>query len=98
MERNLGKNLRLVCLGYFETNHSFKREFTGVSLVNMGRAHCKIATLQETFTMTFEDTFLGSIRRTEDEIKEYQVQRKKLESRRCVFALSVLDFASILFS
>ncbi|KZT05055.1 BAR-domain-containing protein [Laetiporus sulphureus 93-53] len=54
----------------------------GTSLVSMGRAHCKIATLQETFAMTFEDTYLTSILRMEDEIKEYQAQRKKLESRR----------------
>jgi len=56
----------------------------GTSLVSMGRAHCKIATLQETFAMTFEDTFLASIHRSEDEIKEYQIQRKKLDSRRYI--------------
>lgn len=53
--------------------------------MGMGRALCKVATLQETFAMTFEDTFLASIFRMEDEIREYQAQRKKLESRRCVF-------------
>lgn len=53
----------------------------------MGRAHCKIATLQETFAMRFEDTYLSSITQMEDEIKEYQAQRKKLESRRCVEAV-----------
>lgn len=52
--------------------------------MNMGRALCKIATLQETFAMSFEDSFLAGIHRAEDEIKEYQLQRKKLDSRRCV--------------
>lgn len=33
--------------------------------------------------MTFEDTYLASIFHMEDEIREYQAQRKKLESRRC---------------
>ena len=56
----------------------------GISLVSLGKAHCKLATLQETFAMTFEDTFLGSILRTAEEIKEYQKERKKLESRRYV--------------
>ena len=51
--------------------------------MSMGRALCKVATLQETFAMTFEDTYLASIYHMEDEIREYQAQRKKLESRRC---------------
>ena len=55
---------------------------TGMSLVNLGKAHCKLATLQESFAVTFEDTFLASIVRTAEEIKEYQKERKKLESRR----------------
>ncbi|CCM01681.1 uncharacterized protein FIBRA_03745 [Fibroporia radiculosa] len=65
----------------------------GTSLVSLGRAHCQVATLQETFAMTFEDTYLASLRLTEDEIKEYQAQRKKLESRRLSYdaALSKLD-------
>ncbi|KAI0920213.1 hypothetical protein AcV5_010014 [Taiwanofungus camphoratus] len=65
----------------------------GISLVNMGRAHCKIATLQETFAMRFEDTYLSSITQMEDEIKEYQAQRKKLESRRLSYdaAISKLE-------
>lgn len=55
---------------------------SGMSLVGLGKAHCKLATLQETFAVTFEDTFLASIVRTSEEIKEYQKERKKLESRR----------------
>ena len=56
----------------------------GRSLVSLGRAHCSIASLQESFAATFEETYLTSVRQSEDEIKEYQAQRKKLESRRWV--------------
>ena len=58
----------------------------GQSLVSLGRAHCNIATLQESFALTFEETYLTAVRQSGDEIKEYQMQRKKLESRRWVFA------------
>ncbi|KAI0364040.1 BAR-domain-containing protein [Pilatotrama ljubarskyi] len=54
----------------------------GQSLVSFGRAHCNIASLQESFAMTFEESYLAGVRQSEDEIKEYQAQRKKLESRR----------------
>lgn len=64
--------------------------FIGTSLVGMGRALCKVATLQETFALSFEDTFLASINRAEDEIKEYQAQRKKLESRRYFLVMTRL--------
>ena len=66
----------------------------GQSLVTFGRAHCNIASLQESFAMTFEETYLTAVRQSEDEIKEYQVQRKKLESRRCV--ASVRAFSAML--
>lgn len=52
--------------------------------MSFGRAHCKIATLQEAFAMDLQASYLMSIARMEDEIKEYQTQRKKLESRRFV--------------
>jgi hypothetical protein len=58
---------------------------TGTSLVKFGRAHSKVATLQEAYALTFQDTFLASIKKFEDNIKDYEHQRKKLESRRCVF-------------
>ena len=56
--------------------------FTGTSLVSLGRAHCQVATLQEAFSVLFHETYLASIQRAEDDIKEYQAQRKKLDSRR----------------
>ncbi|KAF7795739.1 hypothetical protein EIP86_006906 [Pleurotus ostreatoroseus] len=65
----------------------------GTSLVNLGRAHCQVAALQEAFALQFDDTFLASIRQAEDEIREYQAQRKKLESRRLSYdaAITKLD-------
>lgn len=57
---------------------------SGTSLVNLGRMHCQVAALQEAFALQFDETFLASICTAEDEIKEYQAQRKKLESRRYV--------------
>ena len=59
----------------------------GQSLVSFGRAHCNIATFQESFAVTFEETYLTSVKQSEDEIKEYQMQRKKLESRRFVLRI-----------
>ena len=56
----------------------------GRSLVSFGRAHCNVASLQESFAMTFDETYISAIHQSEDEIKEYQTQRKKLESRRYV--------------
>jgi hypothetical protein len=41
--------------------------------------------LQEAFGLTFKDTFSRALARYEDEISEYQTQRKKLESRRFVY-------------
>jgi hypothetical protein len=52
------------------------------SLVKLGRAHCRIATLQEAYALTFKDTFISSLDKFMDDIREYEVLRKKLESRR----------------
>ncbi|KAI0045187.1 BAR-domain-containing protein [Auriscalpium vulgare] len=54
----------------------------GKSLVRLGRAHCKVATLQEAFALTFQDTFIKSLERFGDQVKEYEAERKKLETRR----------------
>ncbi len=66
----------------------------GQSLVSFGRAHCNIASLQESYALTLEETYLTAVRQSEDEIKEYQAQRKKLESRRCVLAQRDLVFCA----
>ncbi|KAJ7913976.1 hypothetical protein B0H13DRAFT_2659425 [Mycena leptocephala] len=57
----------------------------GNSLVTLGRAHCKVATLQEAFAQSFHDSFMASLVRFADDIKEYEALRKKLESRRLSF-------------
>ncbi|KAJ7195882.1 hypothetical protein C8J57DRAFT_1443090 [Mycena rebaudengoi] len=54
----------------------------GNSLVTLGRAHCKVAKLQESYAQSFQDTFLASLVRFKEDIKEYEALRKKLESRR----------------
>ncbi|KAL1938287.1 hypothetical protein VTO73DRAFT_11738 [Trametes versicolor] len=61
----------------------------GQSLVSFGRAHCNIASLQESYAITFEESYLANVRQSEDEIKEYQAQRKKLESRRLSYDATV---------
>ncbi|KAG9310889.1 hypothetical protein JVU11DRAFT_8747 [Chiua virens] len=65
----------------------------GACLIAMGRAHCKIATLQEAYGLTFRDTFIASCERYAQDIKDYEYQRKKLESRRLSYdaATSKLD-------
>lgn len=63
------------------------RFYSGQSLLKLGRAHCKIATLQETYALTFRDTYLASLEDTLDELNDYAIQRKKLDSRRYCFTL-----------
>lgn len=64
--------------------YSLGNRSTGTSLVKFGQGMCRLATLQETQALTFKDTFSASLKMYHDEIKEYHIQRKKLESRRCV--------------
>lgn len=54
----------------------------GTCLVSLGRAHCKIATLQEAYGLTFRDSFITSCDKFAQDIKDYEYQRKKLDSRR----------------
>ncbi|KAG1853156.1 hypothetical protein DFJ58DRAFT_914251 [Suillus subalutaceus] len=65
----------------------------GTSLVKLGRAHCKVATLQEAYALTFQDTFITSCQKFVQDIKDYEHQRKKLESRRLSYdaAITKLD-------
>ncbi|KAG2133790.1 uncharacterized protein EDB93DRAFT_1173466 [Suillus bovinus] len=65
----------------------------GTSLVKLGRAHCKVATLQEAFALTFQDTFITSCQNFVQDIKDYEHQQKKLESRRLSYdaAITKLD-------
>ena len=80
-ESAFGVSLRRLCchraLALMRRNRSL-----GTSLVKFGQGMCRLATLQETQALTFKDTFSSSLKMYHDEIKEYHVQRKKLESRR----------------
>ena len=64
----------------------------------LSRAHCQVATLQEAFALRFEDTYVASLRRADDEIRRYQAQRKKLDSLRCVARVAPYDLVLGLMS
>lgn len=61
----------------------------GTSLVKLGKAHCKVATLQEAYALTFQDTFITSCQNLIQDIKDYEHQRKKLESRRLSYDAAI---------
>ncbi|KAF9221816.1 BAR-domain-containing protein [Gyrodon lividus] len=61
----------------------------GTSLVKLGRAHCKIATLQEAYALTLQDTFIASCEKFGQDIKDYEHQRKKLDSRRLSYDAAI---------
>ncbi|KAI0683951.1 hypothetical protein BC835DRAFT_1466935 [Cytidiella melzeri] len=54
----------------------------GTSLVALGKAHSKVAILQESFALNISETYIASLQQAEDDIREFQVQRKKMDSRR----------------
>ncbi|KZP05432.1 BAR-domain-containing protein [Athelia psychrophila] len=65
----------------------------GICLEKAGQAHSKVATLQEAYALTFQDTFMASLKGCSEDIKDYEHQRKKLESRRLSYdaAISKLE-------
>ncbi|GLB44558.1 putative BAR domain containing protein [Lyophyllum shimeji] len=67
----------------------------GTSLVKLGRAHCKVATLQEAYALTLNDTFLASLGKFMDDVREYDAQRKKLDSRRLSYDAAVAKFEKL---
>ncbi|KAH7906936.1 BAR-domain-containing protein [Hygrophoropsis aurantiaca] len=67
----------------------------GTSLVKMGRAHCKVATIQEAYALTFQDTFIASCEHYLQDIKDYEHQRKKLESRRLSYDAAITKLEKI---
>ena len=50
--------------------------------MKLGRAHCKVATLQEAYALTLKDTFMASMDQFKEDIKEYEALRKKLDSKK----------------
>ncbi|KAG7087381.1 hypothetical protein E1B28_013354 [Marasmius oreades] len=85
------KLLPIDILGIVMITHGeeFGDSVFGTSLVKLGRAHCKVATLQEGFALTFRDTYMATIEKFGDEIKEYEHLRKKLDSRRLSYDAAV---------
>jgi hypothetical protein len=57
--------------------------------VKLGQAQCKIATIQEAYALSIATSFLVSLERSSDEIKEYDAERKQLEIRRHVLLLEM---------
>lgn len=86
MEKSLGRNRLSVCHSVTPFARfpvlTVSNHLVGTSLVKFGQGMCRLATLQETQALTFKDTFSASLKMYHDEIKEYHVQRKKLEGRR----------------
>lgn len=59
--------------------------FAGQSLYKFGRAHVKIAGIQEKYSETLKETYLAALEESRDEMKEYYAVRKKLKSRRSAY-------------
>lgn len=55
---------------------------TGQALVRFGRGFCNIATAQEALGRSLGSTFIIALQRFLDQIKDYEIERKKLETRR----------------
>ncbi|KAF9040095.1 hypothetical protein BJ165DRAFT_1531067 [Panaeolus papilionaceus] len=70
----------------------------GRSLVRYGRAHCKIATLQEAYALTFKDTFIEAINRAKEQIKEYELLKKKLGERRSAYDAASARYEKVMAS
>ncbi|KAH9039126.1 hypothetical protein EDB85DRAFT_1930788 [Lactarius pseudohatsudake] len=54
----------------------------GQALVKFGRAFCNVATAQEALGRSLGSTFIIALQRFLDQVKDYEVERKKLETRR----------------
>jgi SWI/SNF-related matrix-associated actin-dependent regulator of chromatin subfamily D len=54
----------------------------GKLLVTFGRAFCNVATAQEVLGQTLGSTLILALEGFLDQVKDYEVERKKLESRR----------------
>lgn len=54
----------------------------GQALVRFGRAFCNVATAQEALGRSLGSSFIIALQRFLDQIKDYEAERKKLETRR----------------
>ena len=55
---------------------------TGQVLVTFGRAFCNVATAQEALGRSLGSSLIVAIQRFLDQVNDYEVERKKLETRR----------------
>ena len=55
---------------------------TGQALVRLGRAFCNVVTAQEALGRSLGSTFVIALQHFLDQIKDYEVERKKRETRR----------------
>jgi SWI/SNF-related matrix-associated actin-dependent regulator of chromatin subfamily D len=72
---------------------------TGQALVRFGRAFCNVATAQEALGRSLGSTFIIALQRFLDQIKDYEVERKKLETRRwdeCAHLCPGVEFDGII--
>ncbi|KAF5329774.1 hypothetical protein D9619_009134 [Psilocybe cf. subviscida] len=67
----------------------------GSALVQLGRAHCKIASMQEEYAVAVKDTFLASMDRFKEDIKEYELIKKKVENRRVIAETATAKFEKL---
>ncbi|KAH9976692.1 hypothetical protein BGW80DRAFT_1289810 [Lactifluus volemus] len=54
----------------------------GQALVSFGRAFCNVATAQEALGRSLASSFIIALQRFLDQVKDYEAERKKLETRR----------------
>ncbi|KDQ16880.1 hypothetical protein BOTBODRAFT_172501 [Botryobasidium botryosum FD-172 SS1] len=62
----------------------------GRNLLSFGRMHRQVASFQDSFAESFQSTYLASLEKSMDLLKEYQVLRKKLESRKAAYESAVV--------
>ncbi|KAG8832856.1 hypothetical protein FRC17_000511 [Serendipita sp. 399] len=61
----------------------------GTSLCTLGKAHIKVASLQEQFAETLHSLFLTRVEASIAEVAQYHLLRKKLKSRRLAYDAAV---------
>jgi len=84
MEKILQKTLCLVTMASSDPSaHSGSTvRTTGQVLIIFGRAFCNIATAQEALGRSLGSSLIVSLQRFLDQVKDYEAEKKKLETRR----------------
>jgi hypothetical protein len=76
-ESAFGRSVHLV------SRFAFNHFYAGVSLVKLGRVHCKAAELQGAYAHSLQENFIARCENFSADFKEYDVRRKKLDNARC---------------